>query len=209
MEIWAEAQRTIINSNDSTNINLATKISSENTDIPIIGTNENDSITNDYLNLDTAEISANENYLQEKLEDFKKEHQPIIVVLSQKPYSANKYYYGESTLQQEVRYFPIIQLFIAALFIIITIIAQRSSYRSTQNQLWAGMAKETAHQLGTPVSSLQGLAGDAERYSCKEKITTRNRERCKPVFCLSQTVLARSEACRSWKKKILLSKCKA
>ena len=59
-------------------------------------------------------------------------------------------------LQQEVRYYPIVQLIIVGLFIIITVIAQRTAYISTQNQLWAGLAKETAHQLGTPVSSLKG-----------------------------------------------------
>jgi hypothetical protein len=68
----------------------------------------------------------------------------------------NLYYYGESRLLTEVRYYPIVQLFIVGLFIIITLLALRSSYRSVQNQVWAGMAKETAHQLGTPVSSLQG-----------------------------------------------------
>jgi signal transduction histidine kinase len=171
VEIWAAAQKEILNANDQTNLNLATKISSENTDIPIIGTNESDSITNDYLNLDSAEIQADSGYLRKKLNEFKKEHQPIVIVLSSKPYSANKYYYGQSLLQQEVRYFPIIQLFIAALFIFITIFAQRSSYRSTQNQLWAGMAKETAHQLGTPVSSLQGWMEMLKEIPANEKIT--------------------------------------
>jgi signal transduction histidine kinase len=55
-----------------------------------------------------------------------------------------------------VQYYPIVQLIIVGLFILITLLALRSSYRSTQNQVWAGMAKETAHQLGTPVSSLEG-----------------------------------------------------
>ena len=55
-----------------------------------------------------------------------------------------------------MQYYPLIQLFIVALFIIITLIAITTSNKSTQNQVWAGMAKETAHQLGTPVSSLQG-----------------------------------------------------
>ncbi len=87
---------------------------------------------------------------------FKKLHQPIRLVLSDTPLIANLYYYGESRLQQEVRYYPIVQLIIVSLFIAVVVIAQRSSYRSTQNQLWAGMAKETAHQLGTPVTSLQG-----------------------------------------------------
>lgn len=68
----------------------------------------------------------------------------------------NRYYYGESKLLNEVRYYPIVQLCIVALFIAITLLSLRSSYRSVQNQVWAGMAKETAHQLGTPVSSLEG-----------------------------------------------------
>src|SRR5207253_7028649 len=66
------------------------------------------------------------------------------------------YYYGESRLQKEVRYYPIVQLIIIALFIIITVVAQRSGFQNTQNQVWAGLAKETAHQLGTPVTSLEG-----------------------------------------------------
>jgi signal transduction histidine kinase len=157
VELWAEAQRTIINSNDETSLNLAVKISSENKEIPIIETNENDSINaGNCVNLDTAKIKADSFYLYRKLEEFKKQHEPIVLTLSEKPYTANKYYYGESILQQEVRYYPIVQLLIVSLFLIVTISAQRTAYISTQNQLWAGMAKETAHQLGTPVSSLKG-----------------------------------------------------
>lgn len=156
VETWVEAQHTIINSNNEANLTLAFKISLENTDIPIIATNERDSIINDYRNLDTNKIRSNKNYLKNKLAEFKKEHAPIILKLSDKPYTANKYYYGDSILQREVRYYPIVQLIVAGLFLTITIIAQRTSYISTQNQLWAGMAKETAHQLGTPVSSLKG-----------------------------------------------------
>jgi len=157
VEIWAEAQRTIINASDDVSFNLAVKISRENKEIPIIETNENDSINaGNCVNLDTAKIKEDPKYLYKKLEEFKKDHDPIILTLSEKPYTANKYYYGESTLQGEVRYYPIVQLIIVGLFLIVTIIAQRTSYISTQNQLWAGMAKETAHQLGTPVSSLKG-----------------------------------------------------
>jgi len=157
VELWVEAQRTIINSDDETSLNLAIKISSENKEIPIIETNENDSINvGNCVNLDTTKIKTDSTYLYRKLDEFKKQHEPIILTLSEKPYTANRYYYGESTLQQEVRYYPIVQLIIVSLFLIVTIIAQRTAYISTQNQLWAGMAKETAHQLGTPVSSLKG-----------------------------------------------------
>ena len=157
VEIWVEAQRTILNANDEVSLNLAAKISSENKEIPIIETNENDSINaGNCVNLDSAKIKNDPNYLYKKLDDFKQQHDPIILSLSEKPYTANKYYYGESKLQSEVRYYPIVQLIVVGLFLVVTIIAQRTSYISTQNQLWAGMAKETAHQLGTPVSSLKG-----------------------------------------------------
>jgi len=157
VEAWVEAQRTILNSSDSASINLATKISTENNQIPIIETNEKDSITGNYLNLDTIKVKSEKTYLINRLADFKRyNHKPITLVLKEKPYTANRYYYGESQLLKEVKLYPIVQLIIVALFITIAIIALQTSYRSAQNQLWASMAKETAHQLGTPVSSLQG-----------------------------------------------------
>ena len=155
IKTWVEAQRTVMNTSDPLSLTLASVISQENDEIPIIETNERDSITN-FRNIDSAQVAKDSLYLYSKLDVFKSQHQPIKLVLSSSPYIANFYYYGESRLQQEVRYYPIVQLIIVSFFIAVIVIAQRSSYRSTQNQLWAGMAKETAHQLGTPVSSLQG-----------------------------------------------------
>lgn len=158
VETWVEAQRAIADPDVTANLTLAVKISSENKDIPIIEVlvGEKDSITNNYLNIDTNKVRADKNYLLEKLQEFKKQHDPIPLVVSENPYRLNRYYYGSSVLQREVRYYPIVQLIIVGLFLMITIIAQRTSYISTQNQVWAGLAKETAHQLGTPVSSLKG-----------------------------------------------------
>ncbi len=169
VELLVEAQKTILAANNQESFNLAAKISSENKEIPIIETNENDSITN-YTNLDTAKIAKDTNYLRKQLELFKSQHKPIILVFSKTPFIANKYYYGQSRLQQEVRYYPIVQLIIVSMFIIVAIVAQRSSYRSTQNLVWAGMAKETAHQLGTPVSSLQGWIEMLKEVKGNEKI---------------------------------------
>ena len=172
VEIWVEAQHTILNATDEVNLNLAARISSENTEIPIIETNENDSINaGNCVNLDSAKIKSSPNYLYKKLDEFKKDHEPITLTLSEKPYTANKYYYGDSLLQKEVRYYPIVQLIIVGLFLIVTIIAQRTSYLSTQNQLWAGMAKETAHQLGTPVSSLKGWVEVLKEMPETEKLS--------------------------------------
>ncbi|MCW3115001.1 MAG: histidine kinase [Segetibacter sp.] len=157
VETWVEAQKTILTATEQTNLNLAIRISTSNDDIPIIETNEKDSITSNYLNLDSAQVKLNNNYLQKKLAEFKRVHPaPIVLPVSQKPFAENRYYYGESKLQKEVRYYPIVQLIIIGLFIIITVVAQKSRYQNTQNQVWAGLAKETAHQLGTPVTSLEG-----------------------------------------------------
>jgi len=110
VEVWAEALRTIRDAtDDATSLNLATKITSENKDIPIIETDEKDNINpNNCVNLDSAKIKNDKNYLPEKLAEFKKQHDPFVVVLSEKPYTANNYYYGESVLQKEVRYYPIV-----------------------------------------------------------------------------------------------------
>lgn len=171
VETWIEAQKTIMNATDQMSLNLAAKISSENKDIPIIETDEQDNINpSNCVNLDSAAIEDEKNYLPKKLTEFKKLHAPVVLVLSDNPYRANKYYYGESVLQNEVRYYPIVQLIIVGLFIIITVIAQRTSYISTQNQLWAGMAKETAHQLGTPVTSLKGWVEVLKDIPGNEKI---------------------------------------
>lgn len=171
VETWVEAQRTILSAPDQADLILASRISTENRDIPIIETNEKDSIiVSNCLNLDSERIATDSTYLPAKLKAFKTQNPAIVLVISQRPYLANKYYYGESRLQQEVRYYPVLQLFIIALFILITIIAQRSSYLSTQNQLWAGMAKETAHQLGTPVTSLQGWIEMLREIPGNEKI---------------------------------------
>lgn len=154
---WIEAQQTILSSKDSSNLNLAAQISANNQDIPIIETNENGVPTGNTLNIDTASISADSQYLAKTVADFKDFCQtPIVLVISDTPYVANHYYYGPSKLLKEVEWYPYIQLFIIALFIVIAIAAMRTRYKNEQDKLWLGMAKETAHQLGTPVSSLQG-----------------------------------------------------
>lgn len=151
---WVEANKAIAASQPGSDITLASQIQQQNDDIPIIWTNENDSII-DHRNLDSVR-SPSKDYLQKKLSQFKKGHLPIVLVLNENPYIADKYYYGDSKLLTQIRYFPIVQLLVVALFIIITIYSITIRNRATQNQVWAGMARETAHQLGTPLTSLQG-----------------------------------------------------
>ena len=166
---WVKASQSILNSKDDADITIASMIVTENTSIPIIETNEKDSITQ-FINLDSAKSASNASYVEKKLKQFKSQNKAIEWALPDSTGRKNLYYYGNSKLLNEVRYYPIIQLCIVALFIIITIFSIRSSYRSTQNQVWAGMAKETAHQLGTPVSSLEGWVEMLKETSGNEKI---------------------------------------
>ena len=152
---WVEASKFLITSPSDADTKLPLKIIQNNADIPIIVTNEKDSIV-EHINLDSAKLASDKNYLSRKLRALKSINDPIVWVDPIDSTRINRYYYGHTSLLNEVRYYPIIQLLIVGLFIIITLVALRSSYRSVQNQVWAGMAKETAHQLGTPVSSLEG-----------------------------------------------------
>lgn len=154
VEQWVEASKSLL-SPSVTDIRLPFKIIADNHDIPIIETNEKDSITN-FVNLDSIKAANEKNYLDRELASLKAINQPIIYVDPLDSTKVNRYYFGHTALLNEVRYYPLVQLFIVSLFIIVTLMALRSSYRSVQNQVWAGMAKETAHQLGTPVSSLEG-----------------------------------------------------
>ncbi|MBM3412231.1 MAG: HAMP domain-containing histidine kinase [Bacteroidetes bacterium] len=155
VEQWAEASQFLIRAPVNAEILFATRILTENKAVPIIETNERDSIIN-FINLDTAKVAADPTFLQKRLQHFKQAHPPVIWTDPIISARQNRYYYGESLLLNQVRYYPIVQLCIVALFITLILISLRSNYLSLQNQVWAGMAKETAHQLGTPVSSLEG-----------------------------------------------------
>ncbi len=151
---WVEANKFLLKPTN-TDPSLSFLIIQDNDDIPIIVTNEKDEII-DNKNLDSLKIISDKAYLKKTLRNLKSENEPIVWTDPLDSVKVNRYYYGHSRLLTEVRYYPLVQLFIVGLFIIVTLTALRSSYRSTQNQVWAGMAKETAHQLGTPVSSLEG-----------------------------------------------------
>ena len=154
VEQWIEASNSLLDPNIQ-DTRLPLKIIRDNDDIPIIWTNEKDSII-DHINLDSSKLISDTNYLARQLEELRSGNQPITWIHPGDSTRINRYYYGSTVLQKEIQYYPLIQLLIVGLFIVITIITLRTNYRSTKNQLWAGMAKETAHQLGTPVSSLEG-----------------------------------------------------
>ncbi|MCX6324601.1 MAG: HAMP domain-containing sensor histidine kinase [Sphingobacteriales bacterium] len=170
IEQWLQAVSDI-NNPGITSTDLASKILTENSvGIPMITVTEKDSIL-DHYNLDTIKVKNDPQYLKRKLAEFKKQYNPIIWKNPLNPSQNNLVYYGESNLLKQIRYFPIIQLLVVALFIIVTLIAIQTKNKSTQNQVWAGMAKETAHQLGTPISSLEGWVEMLRESPGNEKIS--------------------------------------
>lgn len=167
---FGEALKIKAGSDDPNVLAFTNQIAVENDDIPIIETDEKNNPTGLYINLDSSKVETDSNYLRKMVQRFGNLHTPVRVEVTKEPLVFNKYFYGESDLQNEVRSYPIVQLVIVGFFIIITLLALRSSYRSSQNQVWAGMAKETAHQLGTPVSSLQGWIEMLKQNKENEKI---------------------------------------
>lgn len=154
VELWVSASKAILK-NPGMDLTLPNLIRNGQQSIPIIETNEVDSIMG-YINLDSAKAASDKNYIYRQLKSFRSQNQPLEFKISDSPYIANRYYYGHTTLLDEVRYYPLVQLCIVALFIFFILYSITIRNKATQNQLWAGMAKETAHQLGTPVSSLEG-----------------------------------------------------
>jgi signal transduction histidine kinase len=149
---WLAASKAILNPAD---LNLPNLIRNEQHSIPIIETNEKDSITS-FFNLDSIKAVTDKSYLPERLKTFRTQNPPLEIKWSDTPYTANRYYYGHTALLDQVKYFPLIQLLLVAILVFFIIYSITVSNRATQNQVWAGLARETAHQLGTPLSSLQG-----------------------------------------------------
>ena len=152
MEFWASAQKTLANANEFTDIELPFQIIQNNTTIPMIVTDSKDSIIS-HNNIEDA-IANDTAALKKYFNSIKNDNQPIKMQLSEKSYQL--VYYGNSPLLNKLKYYPIALLLIIILFGAVVYNFYRATKMATQNKLWAGMAKETAHQIGTPLSSLIG-----------------------------------------------------
>jgi len=170
MNSWVTAQRSIAYASAEDDLSLASSIVADQKSIPIIETDEKDQIIST-LNLDSAKALKDSGYLKDKLFEFKSKGNQITTFFGIDSLRYNRYYYGESLLLQQIRYFPLIQLLIVLIFTVMMLRFINTRHRSLQDRLWAGLAKETAHQLGTPVSALEGWTallkeeGDIEMIS--------------------------------------------
>jgi two-component system, sporulation sensor kinase D len=152
VELWAEATRLISLSDSSQNVDFLFSIIDNNNTIPVILTDESDSIIS-AGNFDSVRIN-DQNYLKKNLNKIKEKNNPIIINLEDGHF--NRIYYKDSIILTMLIFYPYIQFGIIVLFILVSYLAFSSSRKAEQNQVWVGMSKETAHQLGTPTSSLSG-----------------------------------------------------
>lgn len=151
VELWALGMRQLSTlSNEDKDYTFILEVIKNNETVPVILTDKDGNI-NGSRNLDPNKENDPE-YLRKQLSKMKKENDPIEIVLLDG--DKNYIYYRESILLTRLFYFPIIQFGVIVLFLIVSYIAFSASRKAEQNQVWVGMAKETAHQLGTPTSSL-------------------------------------------------------
>ena len=148
MEIWAAAQKHFYESDPNTDTSLDFKIITKNTNTPMLAV-YNDTGDLFYSNNIDSLLVNDKTKRDLLINRMKKINEPIDT------YKA-KLYYGNSSLVTKIKYYPLLLLLLLALFSGVVYFFLRSSRISDQNKLWVGMAKETAHQIGTPLSSLMG-----------------------------------------------------
>jgi signal transduction histidine kinase len=152
VELWAEAELLIVSADSSQNIGFPSSIIENNSTVPVILTDESDRIIA-VKNFDELRIRDSA-YILSQFEKIKKRTNPIVIDLGNN--HKNLIYYKDSIILTQLIYYPYVQLGIIMLFILVAYLAFSSSKKAEDNQVWVSMSKETAHQLGTPTSSLGG-----------------------------------------------------
>ena len=166
MNLWANAQKTLINADENTNLDLPLEILNNNNSVPVMLVMYEKIISS---------VNVPEKILEDKeksmsyLKNLKGENEPIVIEYA--PGKFQKLYYGNSELLNKLKYYPIALLLIIFLFGALIYNFYKSTKMATQNKLWAGMAKETAHQIGTPLSSLIGWVEILKTEEIDQSIT--------------------------------------
>jgi len=152
-ELWVKATNLIASPNmdiSSEYLDFLLTVIQYNSTVPVIVTDSLDNLMF-HKNLDPSKVE-NENYIQRKLRKMKQQNEPIEIIISD---DFTEYlYYGNSTMLTKLIIYPYVQLGVILLFILVSYFAFSTSRKAEQNQVWVGLSKETAHQLGTPISSL-------------------------------------------------------
>lgn len=177
MGVWAEAMRSLTAADETTDLNLVLRVINDNHTIPVIVTDEKGTVsTSRNLRLHYRSPEDSVKQVNEALQRLKVRGHTMRIALSESEESgahaaALHIYYGESLLLQRLAWFPYVQLGVVTVFLFVALLALLSTKRAEQNKVWVGLTKETAHQLGTPISSLMAwMAVMREAYPDDELI---------------------------------------
>ena len=153
MGVWGQAMRTLNNADENTDLSLVLEVLNGNHTIPVIVLDRLGNVQ-DYRNLAVRADNAEDSllYIKDKAQAWQKAEHSIRIDLSDQDYM--EICYGESLMLIRLAWWPYVQLGVVLVFVLIAIFALLSSKKAEQNKVWVGLSKETAHQLGTPISSL-------------------------------------------------------
>ena len=155
MEVWAEAMRTLSEADDSADLSLVLKVLDENNTIPVVVLGKDGMVT-EYRNVKISASNKSDSvkYANKVAQQMKAAGQVIRIPLANNHNDYIEVCYDESLMLRRIAIYPYIQLGVVMLFVVVAIFALLTSKRAEQNKVWVGLSKETAHQLGTPISSL-------------------------------------------------------
>jgi len=169
MELWSMAQREFVENNTVNNMTF--QVLQQTWINPMIHVNDQEKIIG-HKNIDWDPALEDSLAIYKRLEKIKKENQPILIRYKDSLTSINqKLYYGDSVLLKKLQYYPLALLLIIFLFGAVLYFVFKTSRVSEQNRLWAAMAKETAHQIGTPLSSMIGWITILKEQQTNEPLT--------------------------------------
>ena len=155
MEVWAEAMRTLSEADDNADLSLVLKVLDGNNTIPVVVLGKDGTVT-EYRNVKISASDASDSvkFVNKVAQQMKGAGQVIRIPLANNHNDYIEVCYDESLMLRRIAIYPYIQLGVVMLFVVVAIFALLTSKRAEQNKVWVGLSKETAHQLGTPISSL-------------------------------------------------------
>ncbi len=149
IETWAEATRILVSDNTDVDLVLVLHVIESNRTIPIVVLDKDDNVL---MSKNIESVSEDGSITPETVQKFKKKNKLILIKIDEN--NTQYLYYDDSVLLKRLSYYPSVELLVMAVFFVIAVFALSSTKKAEQNQVWVGLSKETAHQLGTPISSL-------------------------------------------------------
>jgi two-component system, sporulation sensor kinase D len=170
MEVWADATRQLMVAEENADMTLVLKVLSGNTSIPAILVDERDSVVNPEYGICNIKLPEENQaqFIRDKIKELKAANRPIVIEIDK--HTKHYVYYDESTLIKTLSWLSYTIFGVVSLFLVIAFMIFSNSKKAEQNQVWVGLSKETAHQLGTPITSLLAWVEILKGKKIEEKL---------------------------------------